>query len=221
MGKLLQTVFYVTYPFIVYLGYQQLTTRHLGVLLLSLHLLALGLNARESNPQIATLIRIHLPMVALMLAAAATQNRTLLLLLPVLVSGSLFLTFAASLRFGPPLIERFARAVEGDLPDFTFSYCRRVTIVWTAFLGINTVVIVALATSASLELWAIYTGFIFYVLLAFIMVTEFLFRKWYFRLYNGGPLDGVLERVFPAEATPRGRRTLSYVARREGTNRDG
>ena len=61
---------------------------------------------------------------------------------------------------------------------------------------------------------------LFYVLLGALLAGEFLFRKWWFRYYGAGPVDRVFARLFPAEATPNGRRSLAYVAaRRQGMTR--
>ena len=48
-------------------------------------------------------------------------------------------------------------------------------------------------------------------------------RKLRFRYYGDGPADLLFARVFPAERTERGRRSLAYVADREarGAGSDG
>ena len=43
------------------------------------------------------------------------------------------------------MIERFARIVEDDLPDFCRPYCRKVTWIWSAFLLSNAIFVGALA----------------------------------------------------------------------------
>ena len=135
-------------------------------------------------------------------------------LVPAAMNLYLFGVFAWSLRRGPPMIERFARLVEDDLPDFTLPYCRRVTAVWCLFLGLNAACIGLLAVAAPLEWWTVYTGFLFYLLLGLLLGVEFLVRKLWFRYYTGGFADRVLARVFPPERTANGRRSLAYVERR-------
>jgi uncharacterized membrane protein len=141
-------------------------------------------------------------------------DRTLLLLLPTIVSAYLFATFAWSLRRGPPMIERFARMVEDDLPDFTLPYCRKVTGIWCAFLAANAGAVLVLALAAPLGWWALYTGALFYLLLGLLLAGEFVFRKWWFRHYGDGLADRLLARCFPAERTANGRRSLAYAERR-------
>jgi len=45
-----------------------------------------------------------------------------------------------------------------------------------------------------------------------ISAAEFLVRKTYFRnYYYRGPFERVWEKLFPAEATPMGRRSAAYI----------
>jgi uncharacterized membrane protein len=172
------------------------------------------LRVRSHSIDLWRIARPHLPLFVLIGGAIASNERGLLLLLPVVVSAYLGATFAWSLRRGPPMIERFARLVEDDLPDFTLPYCRRVTVLWTGFLTVNAAGVAILAAAAPLGWWAIYTGPVFYVLLGVLLGAEFLVRKWWFRYYDDGPVDRMLARWFPAEATTNGRRSLAYVERR-------
>ena len=216
IARIMQTLFYVAYPAVVYFGYQQLPVRRLGLLLLGLYgaSMLMGLlklsNWRSSWQELGGIAREHLPLVALIGAAVALDNATLLLFLPMVVSAFLLSTFALSLRNGPPMIERFARAIEGDLPPFTLAYCRRVTVMWCVFMSINTVLIGVLTLAAPIEIWALYTGGIFYALLGLLIGAEVCYRKWLFRFYGDGVIDRIFRVVFPAEATERGRRSLEY-----------
>lgn len=216
IARILQTLFYVAYPAVVYFGYRQLPVRQLGLLLLALYgaTVLIGLlklsNLRSGVQQLGGIARQHLPLVALIGAAVAFDNATLLLFLPMLVSAFLLFTFALSLRNGPPMVERFARAIEGDLPTFTLDYCRRVTVMWCVFMSFNTVLIAILTLAAPIEIWALYTGGIFYALLGVLIGGEVCYRKWLFRFYGDGLVDRIFRVVFPAEATELGRRSLEY-----------
>jgi uncharacterized membrane protein len=210
LARTLQTLFYIAYPAVVYFGYQYLPTRQLGLLLLALYGATVLLNLRGSIQQLGAIIRQHVPLVGLILGATAFDNSTLLLFLPMVVSGYLLSTFALTLRSGPPMIERFARAIEGDLPPFTLDYCRRVTIAWCVFMTLNTAAIGVLILAAPIEIWALYTGGVFYVLLGLLIGLEVCYRKWLFRFYGDGLGDRLFSRLFPAEATAFGRRSLEY-----------
>lgn len=210
----LQVLFYLAYPPVVYLAYSRMGARGLGALLLTLYALSLLIRVRGSVAEIWYLARRHSGFALLICLIMVSGNRTLLLLLPVVVSLYLLWIFAASLRDGPPIIERFARLMDDDLPDFTLPYCRKITVVWCAFLALNALLVVAFALTAPLEWWALYTGLVFYLLMGALLVGEFVVRKIWFRHYQGGFADHLLARMFPPERTANGRRSLAYQAER-------
>jgi uncharacterized membrane protein len=214
-AAVLQGLFYLAYPLVVYAAHTHLGTRGVGAILLGLYGLSMLLRLRGSASDLWHVVRQHLGLAALIVAAVVLGNRTLLLLLPMLVSVYLLATFAWSLHRGPPMIERFARLVEDDLPDFTLPYCRKVTAIWCVFLAGNAAAVLALAVAAPIAWWALYTGALFYLLLGLLLACEFVFRKCWFRYYGDGPVDRLLARWLPPERTANGRRSLAYVERRE------
>ena len=214
--EIFQTLFFLAYPFIVYFAYRRFDTRAAGGLLLGLLAVSLALRIRGPAAEIWRLLRQHLGLVLLIGLAIVTGERVVLLLLPMAVSLFLLGTFGWSLRVGPPIIERFARLVDPDLPDFCVPYCRKVTIVWCGFLAFNALCAALLAVVGPFEWWALYTGFIAYLLLGTLFAAEFILRKLWFRFYRDGLADRVFARLFPAERTANGRRSLAYVqSRRE------
>jgi uncharacterized membrane protein len=210
----LEILFYLAYPFLIYTAHTRWPTRGVAGALLLLYGLSFALRARGAADDWWPLVRQHLALFAVIVLAVALDDRTVLLLLPMIVSLYLLGTFAASLRRGPPMIERFARMVEDDLPPFTHPYCRRMTVLWCFFLAANAVAVAVLAFAAPLAWWAIYTGLVFYLLLGAFIGAEFLFRKWWFRYYGDGPVDRLFARLLPPERTPEGRRSLAYVQAR-------
>lgn len=215
ISEALQGIFFLAYPLIVYFAYTRLETRTLAIALLVLYGISVAIRFRRSATEIRQLLRQHLGLAALIAIALATGNATVLLFMPVIVSGYLFWTFSASLRAGMPMIERFARIVEDDLPDFTIPYCRKVTIVWCVFLAANALCVLILALAAPIEWWALYAGLISYLLIGTIVIGEFLVHKIWFRYFGNGWFDRILRRLFPPEHTANGRRSLAYQARRE------
>ena len=211
---ILQTLFFVAYPFIVYFAHRRFETRVAGALLLGLLALSLALRIRGPAAEVWQLVRQHLALVLLIGSAIVTGQRFLLLLLPTAVSLFLLGTFGWSLYQGPPIIERFARLVDPDLPDFCVPYCRKVTIVWCAFLAANATCAALLALVGPIEWWALYTGIVAYLLVGVVFAAEFIVRKLWFRFYRDGLADRIMARVFPAERTANGRRSLAYVERR-------
>ncbi len=211
---ILQAVFILAYPFIVYLAYRRFETRTAGGVLLGLVALSLALQIRGPAGDLWQLVREHLGLVLLIGLAILTGERFVLQLLPMAVSLFLLGTFGWSLRAGPPLVERFARLVDPDLPDFCVPYCRKVTIFWCVFLAANALCAGLFAWLGSFEAWALYTGFVAYLLLGTAFAGEFILRKLWFRFYGDGPADRILARLFPPERTANGRRSLEHVRRR-------
>lgn len=135
-----------------------------------------------------------------------------LLLLPALAHATLCAVFLASLRADPCIVERAARRIEPHLPDFTRGYCRALTLVWSGFFAVAAVGIAALALSGptpwrSAALPA-YAGAV-----ACLSAAEFVFRKVWFRHYTRRRIDRLFGRLFPADRTARGRRSLAYLQR--------
>ena len=209
-----QTLLFLAYPFIVYFAHRRFETRAAGGLLLGLVALSLALRIQGPAAEIWQLVRQHLGLVLLIGLAIVTGERFVLLLLPMAVSLFLLGTFGWSLYAGPPIIERFARLVDPDLPDFCVPYCRKVTIVWCGFMAANAVCATLLAVFGPIEWWTLYTGLVAYLLVGAFFAAEFILRKLWFRFYRDGLADRILARIFPPERTVNGRRSLAYVQRR-------
>jgi uncharacterized membrane protein len=82
-----------------------------------------------------------------------------------------------SLVYPPSLIERLARRREAELPAQAQAYCRAVTIVWTAWLCVNTLVALILAVFGSDAAWALWTGVISYLIMGVLFAGEFIVRR--------------------------------------------
>jgi len=147
---------------------------------------------------------------ALAAAALATGERTFLLLLPAWLYLALARIALASLRGGGSAIERFVRQMQPYAPDFIRPYCRQVTLLWAGLFAANALAIAALALFAPLGWWHAWTGWVTWAAFAAITAVEFVVRKAHFRIYDGGPIDSLFERVFPAERTEMGRRASAY-----------
>jgi uncharacterized membrane protein len=218
----LQGVFVVGYPITVYVASTRLETRAMAFGLLAFYSLAIVLRFRGSASEIWAVVRAHIGLPILIGLAIATDNRTILLFLPVVVNLYMLWTFGSSLREGPPMAERFARIVEDDLPEFTLAYCRKLTIAWCVFFALNATSTGVLAVVAPVGWWALYTGFMSYGLIGLLFAGEFILRKVWFRNYTDGAVDRGFAALFPAERTENGRRSLAYVvARDEAATRAG
>jgi uncharacterized membrane protein len=152
---------------------------------------------------------------ALGLAALWTGERLPLLLVASWAYGVAAWVFWQSTRGGSSLIEQLAQRIHPYAPDFIGPYCRKVTLLWAAFLGVSAAVLAVLAVTAPLEWWEAYTLRVVVPLCAVGSLAEYLVRKTWFRYYPyGGPIDRLFCRFFPASGTEAGRRSQAYIEAR-------
>jgi uncharacterized membrane protein len=97
---------------------------------------------------------------------------------PLLVNLGLAVLFAYTLWSPPPMIERFARVAHPILPDGAIPYLRKVTAAWVCFLLLNAAVAAWTVAYGTLEQWAVYNGFIAYLLIGAMLAGELLVRRW-------------------------------------------
>jgi uncharacterized membrane protein len=205
------------YPFALVSGLHHASPRTIGALLLAGVLAAVLLSGGNASQLVQLLLRRFGILVVATLAAAATNHPVALKLLPSLTSLWLLATFGATLRREPSLVAQFASAMHDGFPDFLLPYCRKVTALWCAYFAINAAVGAVLAFEAPDEVWAWYTGFLSYVVIAVMAVGEYVFHKSRFRYYEDGWTDSIWRRLCPPEATALGRRTLAWQIQRSGS----
>ncbi|HYB99540.1 MAG TPA: hypothetical protein VEC57_10465 [Candidatus Limnocylindrales bacterium] len=150
-------------------------------------------------------------LLAILAIAVLTGSELAIQLLPALVHAAVARLMMASLQGEESLIERTARVWHPLAPDFIRPYCRKLTVVWAWLFGISAAVSAALALIGWKQAWQAWCGWIFWSVLAAFVALEFVWRKAWFRYYGSGPLDRLLARVFPPQATARGRRSMAYM----------
>ncbi len=113
-----------------------------------------------------------------------TENAGYVKFYPVSINIFLLLSFGITLLRPPSMIFRLAsmqdekvRSSEGEERLKIERYCRKVTMVWIAFLVINGLTAVFTALFASHFFWALYNGMISYILIGVIFLGEFIVRK--------------------------------------------
>jgi uncharacterized membrane protein len=191
----------IAYPALIYLAVSVAQPRIVALVALLFIVARLAFTSPEKRVGYVRALSLPVLAVASMLAAAAVWNSpTSLLLTPALVSFSLLAVFSRSLATGQPMVEKFARLQIGDPTDAEIRYCRRVTIVWCVFFLVNGLAAAWLAVAGDLEIWALYTGFLAYLLIGILFASEFTYRHWRFRRYLGAPTDPLFRRVFPPRA---------------------
>ena len=190
------TLLVVVYPLLVYVGLTRLDARSLGLLLLLLllppHLVRAWRSGRE---HLLALLPLPAGIAALLLVAAAVDDRRLVLALPVLINLVLLGNFAASLRGRVTAIERFARMQVADLSAEEVVYCRKVTALWCVFFAANAVLTATLALAAPVSVWAVWTGAGAYLLVGLLFSIEYVVRKARFGRLGPSPVDRLLARM--------------------------
>ncbi|WGE91021.1 hypothetical protein [Actinobacillus genomosp. 1] len=95
---------------------------------------------------------------------------------PVAINIFMLMIFGSSLWAKQTVIEKFARLQDPNLPAEAIAYTRKVTQVWCAVFILNITVTVLLICLKRVDAWAIYTGVIAYIIMAIVMVGEWLIR---------------------------------------------
>jgi uncharacterized membrane protein len=165
------------YPFLVYFGIRVLPASYFGLLLAALVLLRFSVVNRDER---AMALPLMLLLLAYAIVAAIIGRTQALLYYPVLVNGLLCVVFALSLRKGEPLLLRLVRARGMAMSEHATGYLTRLTGIWAGFFAANGLVALW-TTTASLEVWTLYNGLISYLLVATLMLGEWLFRRHYKR----------------------------------------
>jgi uncharacterized membrane protein len=150
----------------------------------------------------------------LLLAAALTGARIWMLLTPAGVQLVVAAALAASLAGEASVVERVARVMDEQLPDFALPYCRKMTVALCILFVVNALVIAVLAVAGREAASQTYARWGAYGLLASFLSVEFFVRKIRFRNYVDKPLDRLLARLFPPENTALGRRSQAYIRAR-------
>lgn len=179
MLSALRALSWLVYPLVILFGLRVAEPRYVALVLAAALLLRRG---RAAARLLASLSRIDVAVVAGLLSLAAatalTNSELLLRLYPAAVNLGMLALFGLSLAFPPSMVERFARLGEPDLPEAGVRYTRRVTQVWCLFFVGNGAVAAYTALSADRETWALYNGFIAYLLMGALFGGEWLYRRY-------------------------------------------
>jgi len=164
----------ISYPFLVWFSLDYLQPRDLALILAALFFARFLLNSTVKKGPLSAIM----PLCVLFLFAIAWANQTdWLLAYPVFVSLLFFTLFAVSLFYPPTAIERLARLEDPDLPPKGVEYTRKVTIVWSVFFLGNATVSLATVLYGDTQIWSLYNGCIFYVLMGLLMAVEMAIRR--------------------------------------------
>ena len=186
------------YPFLVYVGLQRFSPRWVA-LLVGAALLARLLATRGKGFR----LRILAPLFLILLSCGAgfwLDREVFILLVPVLINGSLLVSFAVTLSRPPSMIEVFARMQVSELSDEEVAYCRSVTAIWCGFFLLNGAIAALTSYWGDVWWWSLYNGLLAYVAIGALFAAELIYRYWRFRRYEGLPTDFLFRRIFPPRA---------------------
>jgi uncharacterized membrane protein len=165
----------IAYPVVVYFALPLVPPAALvmtGVGLICLRLAGMGRLAQWKGWRLAFLLAVIGLIVLLVLSPRLAAQAY-----PVAISLSVAGVFAVSLYVPPTIVERFARMSEPDLPPQGVLYCRKVTLVWIAFLLGNAGISMATALWGSLAQWTLWNGLLSYIAMGALFAGEFLVRR--------------------------------------------
>ena len=124
---------------------------------------------------------------------AVYENGALLLFYPALMSSLIALMFLLSLFADRTLIEQMVRLSGKSFPPEALMYMRGLTKAWVVLLSLNALIAGYSACCQSNEFWLLYNGVIAYLIIAFFILIEWLYRGRYMRKYppalSGSELD--------------------------------
>ncbi|OOF36754.1 hypothetical protein [Rodentibacter heidelbergensis] len=116
---------------------------------------------------------------ALLLAIISmTKSSEMMYGYPIMINGLMLIIFGASLWQKQTIIERFARVQTPNLSEKGVGYTRKVTWFWCGFFLFNIVISGLTIYADLLDYWALYNGFISYLLMGILMVGEWIVRQY-------------------------------------------
>jgi uncharacterized membrane protein len=191
-------------------------TRPLAAVMAALFGLAVfrsWLAARRGSSVVATRgLVISLGCIGALLVSLAMGDARFMRLVPAWVYLGLALFCFGDARNEEPFMERGIRLAIPGVPPFIRDYCRGLTVAWGVFFLVCAAGIATLALTASAERWRIFSTRDLFIGMALVSLVEFFVRKTWFRYYYwNGPFERFWSRLFPAEQTEAGRRSLAYI----------
>ncbi len=171
-AAILAVVLIAAYPFLVYWGLNHLSVKVIGWIFLAIIILRSLILRQTGKKWLPLLIGIFTTTILL----SIFNDPVYLKLNPVIISTCILLTFSYTLVNPPSMIETFARIQNKNLPKKAVPYCRKVTIIWCAFLLLNSLIALYTAIESDIKTWTLYNGFISYLLMGLLFAGEFSYR---------------------------------------------
>lgn len=170
------TLMMVAYPLLVYAAIQ---TGQLSALLPVLALLLIFRALRCAQQRQYLMLCVALAGVGLLGVAQQLDQHQWVLWYPVMMNVGMLSVFGYSLQQAQPLIERFARLRQPDIPESARPYLRRVTQAWCLFFMLNGGIATITILLGDLDIWALYNGLLAYIGIALMIVGEWIYRYFF------------------------------------------
>lgn len=168
------TIVLLCYPVLVYTTLPFVNANHISICLLAIAILRIIILKQHKSYTSWGTFSIA---AAIAIVVYAYNDPFFLRLYPVLMTILMLIVFSLGLFFPPNIIEMLARLKfkHTKMPNHVIQYTKNVTKVWCLFFLFNGVVSTWTIFS-SLEIWTFYNGFISYLLMGSLFVSEFLYR---------------------------------------------
>ena len=102
---------------------------------------------------------------------------------PPVMNFCLFFIFFSSLFQERTVIQKIALASDPDSNEAVMKYTRNLTYIWAVFTFLNFLISVG-TVFMSEKIWALYNGFISYLLVGIIFIIEYIVRINFMRKYG-------------------------------------
>ncbi len=102
---------------------------------------------------------------------------------PPVMNFCLFMIFFSSLFQKRTVIQKIALASDPDSNEAVMKYTRNLTYIWAVFTFLNFLISVG-TVFMSEKIWALYNGFISYLLVGIIFIIEYIVRINFMRKYG-------------------------------------
>lgn len=178
------------YPFVVHLSVVY-KVPFVTACLLPLFFVVLVRPWTGNKKQASVKLSILLLLVLIGIVSWHYLDHSIIYLPPILMMLLILYPFVRSVMPGnTPLITRFYQLSKGENDPEVQRYTDKLTWIWIVFIALLLINIFTLTIFAPLEIWSLFTNFINYLLLLALLVSEWLFRLFWFKKWES-PLSFV------------------------------
>lgn len=172
------TVIFFLYPLLVFLAVRYFDVGVASLVLSGILLARFLLRKKIAEPAFSKIFDVILWVVLLNnVLNIYFKSELILKMYPVLMSAAFAGTFIDSLYRKKPIIEKFARLYDKNLTEDKLLYIHSLTVVWSIWLSLNTLLALYTALFTSFDIWMIYNNVVFYLVCGLIFAGDLSYRK--------------------------------------------